>query len=132
MIIARNPLLLRNRIKRMCCRFDGHKMKFYSLAQAVERMTMFYQRPGMTNEEYKKQFDALWDTVRQFGGSLGNHPVLINARAAEIAEENNTLNAAGAVEANDDDIAAATLDVENRMKACFMLGGARVTRGSVH
>ena len=85
----------------------------------------------LKNEEYKKQFDALWDTVRQFGGSLGNHPLLINSRAAEIAEENNTLNAAGAVQANDDDIAAATLDVENRMKVCFMLG-ARITRGSVH
>jgi len=49
---------------------------------------MFYQRPGMANAEYKKQFDGLWDTVTQFGGSLGNHPILINARAIEIAEEN--------------------------------------------
>jgi len=119
MMIARNPLLLWNRIKRMCCGFDDHKMKFYALAQAIKRMTMFYQRPGMTNEEYKKQFDALWDTVRQFGGSLGNHSVLINVRATE----NNRLNAAGGVETNNDDIAAATVDVENRMKACFMLGG---------
>ena len=59
-------------MKRMCCGFDDHKMKFYALAQAVKRMTMFYQRPGMTNEEYKKHFDALWDTVRQFGGSHGS------------------------------------------------------------
>jgi len=73
----------------------------------------------MTNEEYKNN-STLWDTVRQFGGNLGNHPVLINARAAEIAEENNRLNAVGAVEANDDDIAAATLDVENHV------------RGSIH
>jgi len=85
---------------------------------------MFYQRPGMTNVEYKKQFDALWDTVMQFGGILGNHPILINTRATEIAEENNRLNAAGVVEANDNDTAAATVDVENRMKACSMLGGA--------
>jgi len=28
------------------------------------------------------------------------------------------------VEANDNDIAAATVDVENRIKMCFMLGGA--------
>jgi len=53
MIIARISLLLRIRIKRMCCGFDDHKMKFYALVQAVKRMTIFYQRPGMTNEEYK-------------------------------------------------------------------------------
>lgn len=63
--------------------------------------------------------------MRQFCGSLRNHPVLINARATEIAEENNTLNAAGAVEANDEDIAAATVDVENRMNACFALRRAK-------
>ena len=84
----------------------------------------------MNNEEYKKQFDALWETVKQFGGSLGNHPTLINARAAELAEEANRLNAAGVLEANADDIAAATLDVEDRMKACFMLGGANNERFS--
>jgi len=39
MMIARNPLLLQNRIKRMCCGFDDHKMKFYAIAQAAKRMT---------------------------------------------------------------------------------------------
>jgi len=58
----------------MYCGFDDHKMKFCALAQAIKRVTMFYQRPGMSNEEYKKQFDKLWDTVVQFCGSLGNHP----------------------------------------------------------
>ena len=131
MMAARNSVLLWSRIKRICCGFDDHKMKFYALAQAVKRMTMFYQRPGMTNEEYKKQFDTLWDTVVQFGDSLGKHPILINARATEIAEENNRLDAVGAVEANNDDIAAATVDVENCMKACFIWGEGRITRSSL-
>jgi len=34
------------------------------------------------------------------------------------------LNAAGVVEVNDNDTVAAVVDVENCMKACFMLGGS--------
>ena len=56
---ARDPLELRNRIKRICCGFEVHKMKFYALTQAMKKLTMFYQRPRMSNEEYARQFLAL-------------------------------------------------------------------------
>ena len=60
---ARDPLALRNRIKSVCCGFEVHNMKFYALSQAIKKLMMFYQKPGMHNEEYKRQFEALWDTV---------------------------------------------------------------------
>ena len=56
---------------------------------------MFYQSPGMGNEEYKRQFEAWWDTVGQFGGSVSNHPDLIAASAIEIAADNNRVTANG-------------------------------------
>jgi len=117
---APNSLELRNRIKKMCCGFEAHKMKFYALTQAIKKLVMFYQRPNMSNEEYSRQFQALWDTVVQFGGDIANHPTLIANRAKEIAADNNrTLGIA-----NQSDTKEATTDVENGLKACFMLGGA--------
>ena len=115
---ARDPLGLRKHIKRACCGFEAHKMKYYALSQAVKKLTMFYQRPGMSNEEYKRQFDALWDMVIQFGGSVTNHPGLIKAEAEDLATKN------GRANPSKDDREAATAEVENRMKACYMLGGA--------
>lgn len=53
---VRDPLELRNRIKRTCYGFD--KVKFCALAQAIKRTTIFYQRAGMSNEEYNKKFDV--------------------------------------------------------------------------
>ena len=84
---AHNPLELRNRIKGICCGFASHKMKYYALTQATKKLTLFYQKPHMSNEEYKQQFDALWDTVVQFGGSVTNHPNLINAQYGDSQRE---------------------------------------------
>ena len=39
---ARNPLELRNRIKKVCCGFKSHKMKFYVLTQATKKLVMYY------------------------------------------------------------------------------------------
>lgn len=115
---ARDPLALRNRIKSVCCGFEAHKMKFYALSQAIKKLMMFYQKPGMHNEEYKRQFEALWDTVAQFGGSVTNHTDLIATRASEIATANNRQ------APNEVDTETATSEVDEQMKACFMLGGA--------
>jgi len=60
---VRDPLQLRNRIKRMCCGFGEQKMKVYALAEAIKRVAIFCQRPRMSNEEYKIHFDALRDTA---------------------------------------------------------------------
>ena len=100
-------------------------MKYYALTQATKKLTMFYQRPGMSNGEYKRQFDALWDTVAQFGGPITKHPTLINARASELAVANNHVDSAGDFKPNDDDIMAASKEVDERMRACFMLGGGK-------
>ena len=86
---ARDPLALRNRIKSVCCGFEAHEIKFYALSQAIKKLMMFYQKPGMHNGEYKRQFEALWDTLAQFGGSVTNHTDLIATRASEIATANN-------------------------------------------
>ena len=56
---------------------------------------------------------------------MTNHPNLINARAMEIAKENNHVDSNGDTQADNDDIRAAKKDVDERMRACYMLGGGK-------
>ena len=121
---ARDPLELRNRIQRVCCGFEAHRMKYYAIAQAIKRLLLFFQHKDMSNEDYYEQFLALWDIVIQFGGSVNNHTTLIDARAAEIALINNRIDANGDGDPNGNDQAAALTEVDEKMKACYMLSGA--------
>ena len=84
----------------------------------------------MSNEEYYEGFNALWDVVVQFGGSINNHTDLIATRAAEIAVLNNRLDADGAGNPNGNDTAAAMNEVDDSMKAMYMLSGANNVRFS--
>ena len=127
---ARDPLRLRDRIQRSCCGFETHRMKYYAVAQAIKRLLLFYQKNGVSNEEYYEGFTALWDVVVQFGGSINNHTDLIATRAAEIAVLNNRLDNDGAGNPNGNDTAAAMTEVDDSMKAMYMLSGANNDRFS--
>jgi len=115
-------------IKQNCCGFEAHKMKYYALMQAMKKLIYFYQKPSVSNEQYKEEFEALWDAVGKFGGSMSNHPTLINAVTNDIAKRNLHVDVNGAAQPVQNDIDQATLAVENRMKACLMLGGAHNER----
>ena len=120
----RNPLELIKRVKRISCGFDAHKMLYYAVAQSIKKVILYRQDQRMDNAVFKEEFDALWQTVEQFGGNLGYHPVLISRRAAEIALAAGRVDADGNGDPNEDDVAEATTYVSNKMKACFMLSGA--------
>ena len=80
---------------------------------------IFYQSPGMGNEEYKRQFEALWDTVEQFGGLVANHPDLIAASAIKIAADNGRFDADRVGAPINADAAAAANEVRDQMRIRF-------------
>ena len=73
-------------------------------------------------KKYKENFQGMWDAITQQGGSVTNHPGLIEARALKIAamNERNTPNGG--------DTTLATTNVQDETKACFMLSGAHNLR----
>eukprot|EP00956_Cyclotella_meneghiniana_P042120 scaffold248363_cov77-Cyclotella_meneghiniana.AAC.3 len=79
-----------------------------------------------TNEQYKEEFESIWEIVEQFGGSLTNHPELIERRAAEIAALDEPPRDVG--EVDDDDREMAATEIANEIKASFMLSGAQERR----
>ena len=112
----RNPVVLVQRLRRVCCGFDTHKQPIYALVQAIKMLCTHMQKGGESNEKYKERLEALFNIIEQFGGSLTAHPVLIERRAQELAGEGNLIDA--------DDRAEAAIQIEAEVKAAFLLSGA--------
>jgi len=89
------------------------------MVQLIKMFCTFFQHADSSNEDYKEQFESLWECVIQQGGSLTNHPGLIDDRAIEIARASEPPRDV----TNDDDVIAATEQIQSEMKAAFMLSG---------
>jgi hypothetical protein len=109
-------------IKAICCGFEAHKQKVYTVAQAVVLLMTTMQDQNESVDTYYRNFDTRWSMLEQFGRSLGGQPGLIAEQATEIAE------ADGRENANEDDITAAEKIVSQEMNAMLMLCMANKTR----
>eukprot|EP00956_Cyclotella_meneghiniana_P028544 scaffold66757_cov136-Cyclotella_meneghiniana.AAC.1 len=121
----KDPVALIQRMKRVCCGFEAHKQPVHALVQSMKVLTTHIQQ-NETNEQYKEEFESIWEIVEQFGGSLTNHPELIERRAAEIAAQDEPPRDVG--EVDDDDREIATAEIASEIKASFMLSGAQERR----
>eukprot|EP00956_Cyclotella_meneghiniana_P000563 scaffold626_cov49-Cyclotella_meneghiniana.AAC.1 len=86
------------------------------------KVLMTFIQHGESNEAYKERFESVWEVVEQFGGSMTEHPELIEKRAIELAALDDPPRDRGEVDEDDRDMARAELAAE--LKAAFMLSGA--------
>jgi hypothetical protein len=68
-----------NKIERICVGFDDHKQEVFNLVQALKTLFLYSQSDRETVEQYGRNFHALWETVKAFGGSPGIHQGMIEA-----------------------------------------------------
>ena len=122
--LDKNPVTLLNEIRNIVCGRETHKQPLYSMVQLLKAFTLLKQDYNESNEKYKERFDGVFDSVIQQGGSVTTHPGLIATRAQAIATAANRVNNIPAP----DDTAAATQEIAEEIKACFMLSGANNTR----
>ncbi len=73
------------RIDKICVGFDEHKQSVFNLVQSLKTLFLYSQSEKETVEEYTRNFQSLWDTVKAFGGSLGIQDGLV---AAELRRRN--------------------------------------------
>ena len=116
--LNKDPVELLDEIKNIICGRERHKPPVYSMVELIRSLATFYQKDHKTNEQYKEEFESLWEMVEQQGGSMVNHPGLIADRAIDIAVSN------GRVDPNQNDTDLAATQVANECKAAFMLNGA--------
>ncbi len=62
-----------SQVEKICVGFDDHKQDVYNLVQALKTLFLYTQSEKESNEEYRRNFRSLWDTVEAFGGSPGIH-----------------------------------------------------------
>ena len=114
---AKDPIQLKQRIKAVCCGFQAHQQRVYAVVQAIILLATTMQENNDSIESFYRNFTANWDMIEQFGGSVANHPGLIEERAVAIAAEDGR--DADNVEAAD--TARATEEIGEEVKASFML-----------
>ena len=117
---ARDPVRLKERIKRVCCGFQAHQQDVYAMVQAMKAMHTAMQDHKEFNEDWKKKLESMITIVEQFGGSVSNHPGLVNQRALEIA----VANGRNANTINEGDVARAREMIDEEIKAAYMISGA--------
>ena len=114
----KDPMRLLEEIRNIMCGRESHCPPIYTMVQLIKMLCTFFQHADITNEDYKEQFESLWECVIQQGGSLTNHLGLINDRADQIAQ------GAGQNERDDNNVTEATELIASEMKAAFMLSRA--------
>ena len=99
------------------CGHKSHKQPIYSMVQLIKGLCFEFRHQNNSNKKDKEKFEGMWDSITQQEGSLTNHPGLITSRALELVKTN------VCITADADDAAVATTQIENEIKACFMLSG---------
>lgn len=120
---VKDPVLLKERIKRTCCGFQTHQQDVYAMVQAMKAMHMVMQE-GDSNEDWKKKMESMFTIVEQFGGSLSNHPGLIEKRASEIA----AADGCDPANVNENDRATARAMIDQEIKAAYIISWANNNR----
>jgi hypothetical protein len=66
------------KIERVCVGFDDHKQEVFNLIQVLKMLFLYMQGKKDTVEEFRRNFQSLWETVEAFGGSPGVHKGLVD------------------------------------------------------
>lgn len=110
---AKDPITLIAEMRNIVSGREGHMQDAWSLCKLFKFMPGEWQKEAETNEEWMECFHGMWEAVKQHGGSLWSHPLLIQDRAQEIAGAVNIPTAA--------QLQQAEQAVENKMKTMFIL-----------
>lgn len=75
---TRNAITLLQKIKGFCCKFDATKQATRAIVATDKQIYMFFQKSDMTTDNYFEQFNALVDTTKSYGSSLGMSKGLVD------------------------------------------------------
>jgi hypothetical protein len=60
---------------------EAHIQGVWSLCQQIKFLVTENKENNKSNKKYMERFHDMWEALRQQGGSLTNHPSLVQARA---------------------------------------------------
>ena len=115
---AKDPIALLREIRNIVCGQEAHLQDIWSMCQQIKLLVTEYQKMNESNESYFERFHGMWEALIQQGGSLTNHPGLVQERAQGVAGHGNPVLQRHSDEAQN--------QVNEEVKAAFMLSGANL------
>jgi len=125
--MAKDPIGLLKLIQGLCCSFDSKTQSVTATVRSLKKLFTFYQRDGMDNATYHKEFMAHVETIETYGGmgAIAITPTLVKQKLIDMVSDSTCTdpNIPSAAE-----LATAHKLVRDEFLAALMLDGAHRER----
>ena len=123
----KDPIGLLQLIQGLCCSFDSKTQSVMATVRSQKKLFTFFQRDGMNNASYHKEFMALVDTIETYGGTgaIAITPTLVKHKLTEMQTNSKCTDPDNPTSA---ELATAHKLVRDKFLAALMLDGANRDR----
>ena len=127
--LSKNPVELLKLIQGLCCSFDSKTQSVMATIASQKLLFTYYQRDGIDNTTYHREFMAHVETIETYGGigAIGIVPAFVTQELKKMETNGKCLDPASP---SDHELAAAKATVRDEFLAGLMLSGANRDRYS--
>jgi hypothetical protein len=123
----KDPIALLKLIQGLCCSYDSKTQSVMATVASQKKLFTFFQRDGMDNSKYHREFVAHVETIETYGGvgAVGITPAFVAQKLLEMRNDGSCRDADNPTK---DELAAAHKTVQYEFLAALMLSGANRDR----
>ena len=124
---GKDPIGLLKLIQGLCCSYDSKTQSVMATVASQKKLFTFYQKEGMDNSTYHREFIALIDTIETYGGTgaIGVTPTFVAQTLNQMQLAGTCANATSPTK---EELSAAHKTVRDEFLAALMLSGANRER----
>ena len=124
---AKDPIGLLKLIQGLCCSYDSKTQSVIATVASHKKLFTFFQRDGMDNSSYHREFIALVETIKTYSGhgAIGITPTFVAQKLQEMHAAGTCTDVASPTK---NELAAAHLSVREEYLAALILSGANKDR----
>jgi hypothetical protein len=92
---AKDPISLLKLIQGLCCSYDSKTQSVMATVASQKKLFIFYQKEGMDNSTYHREFIALINTIETYGGTraIGITPTFVAQTLRDMEDAGTCANA---------------------------------------